>query len=84
MKKSFTLFILIVPVLLYTTNRLIAVNSATQGYSVHPQQGNTGNLLDIVAGDTRTLIGNSMLEKAEAYYHGGISDHGDCSASTGR
>lgn len=75
MKKRFTLFILIVPVLLYTTNRLIAVNSVTQGYSVHPQQGNTGNLLDIVAGDTRTLIGNSMLEKAEAYYHGGISDH---------
>ena len=83
MNKRSTLFILVVPALLYTTNRLIAVNSATQGYSVHPQQGNTGNLLDIVAGDTRTLIGNSMLEKAETYYHGGISDHGDCSASTG-
>jgi tetratricopeptide (TPR) repeat protein len=83
MNKLFYLSVLIVPSLLHTTNKLIALNSATQGYSVHPQQGNTGNLLDIVAGDTRTLIGNSMLEKAEAYYHGGISDHGDCSAITG-
>ena len=83
MKKLSTLSILVVPALLYTTHKLIAVNSAALGYSVHPQQGNTGNLLDIVAGDTRTLIGNSMLEKAEAYYHGGISDHGDCNAITG-
>ena len=83
MNKLSYLSVLIVPCLLHTTNKLIALNSAMQGYSVHPQQGNTGNLLDIVAGDTRTLIGNSMLEKAEAYYHGGISDHGDCSASTG-
>ena len=83
MNKLFYLSVLIVPCLLHTTNKLIAHNSVMQGYSVHPQQGKTGNLLDIVAGDTRTLIGNSMLEKAEAYYHGGISDHGDCTAITG-
>ena len=83
MNKLFYLPVLLVPCLLHTTSKLIALNSTTQGYSVHPQQGNTGNFLDILAGDTRTLIGNSMFEKAETYYHGGISDHGDCSASTG-
>ncbi|MEI6644528.1 MAG: hypothetical protein WCP12_00665 [bacterium] len=82
MSKRFYLPVLLVPCLLYTTSKLIALNSATLGYSVHPQQGNTGNLLDILAGDTRTLIGNAMLEKAEAYYHGGLSDHSDGSAST--
>lgn len=69
--------------LLYTTHKLIIFSSAAQGYSAHPQQGNTGNFLDILAGDTRTLISNAMLEKAEAYYHGGIGDHGDCTAMTG-
>lgn len=83
MNKLSYLSVFLVPCLVYTTNKLIALNSASQGYSVHPQQGNTGNFLDILAGDTRAIIGNALIEKAEAYYHGGISDHGDCNASTG-
>jgi len=73
---------LLAPGLFFSTSRLIAHNSATRGYSVHPQQGTTGNLLDIIAGDTRTIIGVALLEKADAYYHGGIMDHGDCSVLT--
>jgi len=73
---------LLVPGLFFSTSRLIARNSATRGYSVHPQQGKTGNLLDIIAGDTRTIIGVALLEKADAYYHGGLVDHGDCSVMT--
>jgi len=72
----------LVPGLFFSTSRLIARNSATRGYSVHPQQGKTGNLLDIIAGDTRTIIGVALLEKADAYYHGGVADHGDCSVMT--
>jgi hypothetical protein len=73
---------LLVPGLFFSTSRLIARNSAIRGYSVHPQQGKTGNLLDIIAGDTRTIIGVALLEKADAYYHGGLVDHGDCSVLT--
>ena len=83
MNKLFYLSAFLIPCLLHITNKQIELNSATQGYSVHPQQGNTGNFLDILAGDTRALVGNALLGKAETYYHGGISDHGDCSESTG-
>jgi tetratricopeptide (TPR) repeat protein len=83
MNKGSYLLLLALPALVYTTDRLIAQGSKVNGYSVHPQQGNNGNLLDILASDTRALLSNAMLEKAEAYYHGGISDHGDCSAITG-
>jgi len=83
MSKRSYLLILVMFGLLYTTHRLIAFNNTAQGYSVHPQQGNTGNLLDIIAGDTRALIGNALIEKAETYFHGGMSDHGDCTAITG-
>lgn len=73
----------LMPLLLFTTDWLIAQNSAKAGYSVHPQQGNTGNLLDILAGDARGLISQAMIGKAEAYFHGGITDHEDCHVATG-
>jgi len=73
---------LLIPGFFYSTSLLIATRSASCGYSVHPQQGKTGNLLDIIAGDTRTIIGVALLEKADAYYHGGLADHGDCSVTT--
>jgi hypothetical protein len=72
---------ILAPCLFFLTSRLIASNSVSCGYSVHPQQGKTGNLLDIIAGDTRTIIGVALLEKADAYYHGGLVDHGDCSVT---
>jgi len=83
MNRASYLLILALPVLLYSTGKLIARSSATTGYSAHPQQGNTGNLLDILAGDTRTLIGNAMLQKAESYYHGGLSADDDDPVATG-
>jgi tetratricopeptide (TPR) repeat protein len=83
MIKRFYLLIPLMPALLFTTDWLIARNSAQQGYSVHPQQGNSGNLLDILAGDARDLISQAMISKAESYYHGGITDHDDCQAITG-
>jgi tetratricopeptide (TPR) repeat protein len=83
MFKGFYLLIPLMPTLLFTTDWLIARNSVQQGYSVHPQQGNSGNLLDILAGDARDLISQAMISKAESYYHGGLTDHEDCQASTG-
>jgi len=83
MIKRFYLLIPLMPALLFTTDWLIARNSAREGYSVHPQQGNSGNLLDIFAGDARDLISQAMISKAESYYHGGITDHDDCHAATG-
>jgi tetratricopeptide (TPR) repeat protein len=78
---TITLFIL-PPCLLFSTSRLIENSSARLGYSVHPQQGKRDNLLDIIAGDTRTIIGNALLEKADAYYHGGLTEHSNCSVTT--
>jgi len=72
----------LIPCLFFSTSWLISTGSTSRGYSVHPQQGKTGNLLDIIAGDTRTIIGVALLEKADAYYHGGLTDHGDCSVTT--
>ncbi len=83
MNFPLTITLLILPpCLLFSTSNLIENSSARCGYSVHPQQGQGDNLLDIIAGDTRTIIGNALLEKAEAYYHGGLTDHGDCSLVT--
>jgi hypothetical protein len=70
------------PCLFFSTNRLIAFNSAKSGYSIHPQQGKSDNLLDIIAGDTRTLIGQALLRKADAYYHGGLTEHSDCTVKS--
>lgn len=72
------ILLFLAPCLFFLTSRLIASNSENCGYSVHPQQGKTGDLFDIIAGDTRTIISVALLEKADAYYHGGQVDHGDC------
>jgi len=73
---------LLPPCLLFSTGKLIDIHSEDRGYSVHPQQGKSGNILDIIAGDTRTIIGVALVEKADAYYHGGLTDHGDCTVTT--
>lgn len=83
MIKGFYLLVLLMPCLFFTTDWLIARNSAQQGYSVHPQQANSGNLLDILAGDAHDMISQAMISKAESYFHGGITDHEDCQAITG-
>lgn len=74
--------LLLPPCLLFSTGKLIAIHSEDRGYSVHPQQGKSGNILDIIAGDTRTMIGIALVEKADTYYHGGLADHGDCTVTT--
>ena len=82
MKKSFYVLIPLMPVLLFTTDWLIAQGSTREGFSVHPQQGNTGNLLDILAGDTREIISKAMIRKAESYFHRGLSSHDDHPVTT--
>ena len=83
MRKGLYFIGFLMPALLFTTDWLIAQSTEKKGVSVHPQQGNTGNILDILASDARDLISQAMISKAETYYHGGISDHDDCTVVTG-